>query len=277
VGDPGDRRTDILVNAGALVTPKIRRTQTDGVLTVTFTRDEKFNAVDDDMLDELRSAVADLGDRHDVRVLVITAEGRYFTAGIDVGRFGGEREPSGVAVRRNYRRLHVLLDEIEVIEKPVILAAQGPCLGLGVELGVSCDFRLASERATFALPEIATLALIPGSGGISRLTRVVGPHWTRWLAMAGQSVDAEQAVNIGLAHQVLAEEGFAEAVQAFAQGLARASGEALGLAKLAIEAAATADRRTSRDIDRIANTLLLLSDEHREAVEAFRNRRARNL
>jgi enoyl-CoA hydratase len=276
VGDPGDRRIDILVNPGALVTPKIRRTQTDGVLTVTFTRDEKFNAVDDDMLDELRSAVADLGDRHDVRVLVITAEGRYFTAGIDVGRFGGEREPSGVAVRRNYRRLHVLLDEIEVIEKPVILAAQGPCLGLGVELGVSCDFRLAAERATFALPEIATLALIPGSGGISRLTRVVGPHWTRWLAMAGQSVDAEQAVNIGLAHQVLADEGFAEAVQAFAQGLARASGEALGLAKLAIEAAATADRRTSRDIDRIANTLLVLSDEHREAVEAFRNRRARN-
>jgi enoyl-CoA hydratase/carnithine racemase len=256
------------------VTSNIRRTETDDVVTVTFTRDDKLNAVDDDMLDVLRGAVNDLGDRRDLRVLVISAEGRYFTAGIDVGRFGGAREPSGVVVRRDYRRLHLLLDEIESIEKPVILAAQGPCLGLGVELGVSCDFRLASTRATFALPEIATLALIPGSGGISRLTRIVGPHWARWLALAGQSVAAEQAVTIGLVHQVLAEEGFAEAVQTFAQGLARASGEALGLAKLAIDAAANADRRTSRDIDRIANTVLRLSDEHREAVEAFRSRRA---
>jgi enoyl-CoA hydratase/carnithine racemase len=257
------------------VTDHIRRVDDDGVITLTFTRDEKLNAVDDDMLDVLRAAVADLGDGEDQRVLVVTAEGRYFTAGVDISRFGGEQARSGVALRRKYRRLHELFDEIESIEKPVVLAAQGPCLGIGVELGVSCDFRLCAERAVFGLPEITNLAVIPGSGGISRLTRLIGPHWARWLAMAAQQVDARQALSIGLVHQVLPDNGFAEAVQAFARGLAGISREALGLAKLAIDAAASADRATARDVDRIANTLLLLSDEHRAAVEAFQARKRR--
>jgi enoyl-CoA hydratase len=257
------------------MTDFFRRSESEGILTITFTRDEKLNAVDDDMVDGLRDAAGDLGDREDLRVLVIAAEGRYFTAGIDVSRFSAGRSRSGVAVRRNYRRLHLLFDELEAIEKPVILAPQGPCLGVGVELGVSCDFRLASERAIFGLPEITNLAVLPGSGGISRLTRLVGPHWARWLAMAGQQVDAQQALTIGLVHQVLPVHGFTDAVLAFARRLAGMSGEALGLAKLAIDAAAGADRKTARDVDRIANTLLLLSDEHREAVAALNDRRTK--
>jgi enoyl-CoA hydratase len=257
------------------MTENIRRTDDDGVVTMTFTRDDKLNAVTDGMLDALRVAVADLGDREDLRVLVITAEGRYFTAGMDIGRFGGEQITSGIARRRDYRRVQQLFDEMESVEKPVVLAAQGPCLGVGVEMGVSCDFRLCSERAVFGLPEITNLAVIPGSGGISRLTRLVGPHWTRWLAMAGQQVDSQQALMIGLVHQVLAGDGFVDAVQAFARHLAGISREALGLAKLAIDAATSADRASARDFDRIANTLLLLSDEHQAAVAAFRTRKDR--
>ncbi|MHB8464691.1 MAG: enoyl-CoA hydratase/isomerase family protein [Acidimicrobiales bacterium] len=251
----------------------IRRTDRDGVVTVTFTRDQKLNAVDDGMLDVLRTAVQDLGDREDLRVLIITAEGRYFTAGVDVGRFGGARPSSGIAIRRDYRRLHLLLEEIEAVEKPVVLAAQGPCLGFGVELGVSCDFRFASPRATFGLPEIATLALVPGSGGISRLTRVVGPHWTRWLAMAGEQVDADQALAIGLVHRVVPEAELPAELQQFAARLVGRSAEALGLAKLGIDAATTADRVTSRHVDRIVNTVLLGSEEHQTAVAAFQARR----
>lgn len=245
----------------------------EGILTVTFTRDEKLNAVDDSMVDVLRQAVTATGDRADIRVLVIRGAGRYFTAGIDVSRFAAGQVDSGIVLRRQYRRLHLLFDEIEAIEKPVIVAAQGPCLGFGVELAVSCDFRLATTRATFALPEITNLAVLPGSGGISRLTRLVGPHWARWLAMAAQPVDARQAQAIGLVHQVLPEEGFDDAVRHFASSLTALSPEALGLAKMTIEAAVGADRSTARNIDRMANTLLLGSDEHRQAVARFANRR----
>lgn len=256
------------------VEDQIRRTDADGIITLTFTRDHKLNAVSDEMLDVMRVAVADLGDQESIRALVITAEGRYFTAGKDIGQMG-EHSPSGVALRRNYRRLHELFDELERLEKPIILAAQGPCLGVGVEMSASCDFRFASERAIFGLPEIPNLAVLPGSGGVSRLTRIVGPHWARWLAMAGENITAEHALNIGLVHQVLPDEGFHDAVQAWVRKLISNSAEALGLAKIAIDAAVDSDRRTARHIDRMANTQLLQSREHLEKIEAFRNRSKR--
>ena len=69
------------------------------------------------------------------------------------------------------------MDELEAIEKPSVLAAHPRCLRVGLEIGASCDFRLAAEGASFALPELPSLGVIPGSGGISRVTRLVGPHW----------------------------------------------------------------------------------------------------
>jgi len=252
----------------------------DGVLTLTFTRDAKLNAVSPGMLDVLKDAAAELDRRDDLRVLLLTAEGRYFTAGMDI--VGRETPPeerpegpaSGSAVRRYHRQLHVFLDELEAIEKPIILAAQGPCLGVGVELAVSCDFRFASDAAEFSLPELSNLGVLPGSGGISRLTKLVGPHWSRWLVMAGRSIDAAQALAIGLVHEVHPVDEFAARVRDFAHSLTERSGEALGLAKLAIDTAAYVDRTTARHFDRVANTLLLTSDEHRRMVLDFKERRA---
>ncbi|MCU1345361.1 MAG: putative acyl-CoA hydratase, partial [Acidimicrobiia bacterium] len=112
-----------------------RRDDSAGIATVTFTRDEKLNAVSPEMIDLLRAAVDDLGDRDHLRALVIAAEGRHFTAGMDIGAIdlsaaqGSDGAPDGIGIRRYYRRLHLLFDEIEAIEKPVVLAAQGPCRG----------------------------------------------------------------------------------------------------------------------------------------------------
>ncbi|MET0146678.1 MAG: enoyl-CoA hydratase/isomerase family protein [Ilumatobacteraceae bacterium] len=251
-----------------------RRDDDDGIVTVTWTRDEKLNAVSDGMIDFLRDAVTDLADREDLRALVITAEGRYFTAGKDIGRMGAPAR-SGVMLRRNYRRMHELFDEMEKIEKPIVLAAQGPCLGVGVEMSASCDFRFASPRAHFGLPEVPNLAVLPGSGGISRLTRIIGPHWARWIAMAGENISADLALTIGYVHHIFPDEGFHEAVHAWVRKLIVNSPEALGLAKLVIDAAVDSDRRTARHIDRIANTQLISSQEHFDKVAAFNTRSKR--
>ncbi len=252
----------------------IRRDDAEGVITLTFTRDSKLNAVTDDMLDVIRDAVRDLGDDPTNRALVITAEGRYFTAGKDIGEMGAQPE-SGVALRRDYRRLHELFDEMERIEKPVILAAQGPCLGIGVEMASSCDFRFASEQSVFGLPEVSNLAVLPGSGGISRFTRLVGPHWARWVAMAGENVDADLARTMGFVHHVYPDESFHADVQVWVRKLVGLSAEALGLAKITIDAAADSDRRTARHVDRMANTMLLQTQEHLDKIEAFMNRSKR--
>jgi len=250
---------------------QIRRSDSGGIVTVTFTRDKKLNAVSEHMLAVLREAVRDFDDDPGVRALLITAEGRYFTAGADISAMGPQSD-SGVAMRHDYRRYHEVFDQMETIEKPVILAAQGPCLGVGVEMASSCDFRLASTTAYFGLPEIRNLGVLPGSGGISRLTRLVGPHWARWLAMAGEQVTAEEAVTMGFVHKVFAAEGFGAAARAWTEHLIENSGEALGLAKVAIDAAAGADGRTARRVDRIANSQLVKSREHLDMVESFRSK-----
>jgi len=256
--------------------PQIRRVDAEGVITLTFTRDDKMNAVSPEMLDVIRKAVDDFAEGAQHRVLVFTAEGRFYTAGIDIGRLGDgamhQERNSGVKIRREYRRLHLLFDELEAIEKPVIHAAQGPCYGVGVELAASCDFRLAATRATYGLPEILNLGVLAGSGGVSRVTRLIGPHWARWISMAPQFVDANKAVIIGLVHDVYDDETFPADVQAFAKSLADLSGEALGLAKLAIDAAEAGDRISARNFDRVANTLLVNSDEHRAKIDAFSNK-----
>lgn len=254
-----------------------RRDDVDGVITVTFTRDEKLNAVSPEMFDVLTAALRDLAADDAQRVLVVAAEGRYFTAGVDIAGMQGDigMGTDGVVrgsnMRRQYRAQahHDLFDEIEQVEKPVVLAAHSHCFGVGVELGVSCDFRLASDVATFALPEVPNLATVPGSGGISRLTRLVGPHWARWLAMAGQPVDAQLALTMGLVHAVYPSVEFNERVHAFARHLASLPREAVGLAKIAIDVADAVDRRTAREFDRVVQTLLATSPEFREKVDAF--------
>ena len=261
-------------------TAQARTEDAGGIITVTFTRDDKLNAISAEMYAVIEDALVALETIDEMRVLVIRAEGRYFTAGLDIhglntdlGR-GTDGVVRGSNMRREYRKSarHDLLDRFESVEKPIILAAQGPCLGLGVEMGVSCDFRLAADTATFRVPEVANLSVLPGSGGISRLTRLVGPHWAKWLSMAGQSVTAEQALSMGLVHAVYPLADFDAAVTSFAESLAAQSREAIGLAKVAIDAAAEVDRRTAREIDRLAQTLLFQSPEYMERVNRFKSR-----
>ena len=258
-------------------TQDARREDSGGIITITFTRDTKLNAVTLPMLELLEQAGHDLAndDRH--RVLLITAEGRYFTAGVDIGTMdpdmgvGTDGVFRGSNMRRQYRRraLHDFFDFLETIEKPVVLAAQGSCLGVGIELASSCDFRLAAEGAKFGLPEISNLGVLPGSGGISRLTRIVGAPWAKWLAMACQTVDAQQALAMGLVQAVYPAAEFAARARAFCEKLASFPREAVGLAKLAIDAAEHGDRRTARDVDRLAQTLLLTGPEYRQKIDAF--------
>lgn len=245
----------------------------DGVMTFTITRDEKLNAVTGDMMRAMRSAVEEADERDDVRVLVYTAEGRYFTSGLDLSTSGKFAPDAGY--RRVYRSWHELLDHLEAIEKPVVLGVQARCLGLGVELGASCDFRLAADTSTFELPEIANLAIIPGSGGVSRLPRIIGPHWTKWLVMANQRITADEARFMGYVHAVYPAAEFHERLHDFVVSLTKLPREALGLAKLGIDHAVTADRTASRDFDRVAQTYLLRLDEHRQKIEAFANRKTK--
>lgn len=253
-----------------------------GILTITLDRDEKLNAINPQMTATIWEAVNALADRDDLRCLVLTAKGRYFCAGIDLSHGAGNRpaDPAtahlhpGWSYRRNYRSHHLLYDEIESIEKPIILAAQGPLLGWGVETAVSCDFRFCTPRAEWGVPEVH-LGALAGSGGTSRLTRLVGPHWAKWMAMAGQRITADEALRIGLVHRILPEESFLDEVYAFCRQLIEIRAETLGMAKLVVDISADVrDRNVQRHVDRIANTTLSNgSSELLARTERFRKGR----
>lgn len=248
-----------------------------GILTVTFDRQNKLNAISPEITAVLWEAVDALAHRDDLRCMVITAKGRYFTAGIDL-KAGGGRDPGnpdtehlhpGWNYRRNYRSHHLLYDEFENLEKPIIMAVQGTCLGAGVEMATSCDFRFASSEASFGLPEVR-IGVLAGSGGTTRLTRLVGLHWGKWLAMADQRVDARKAEMIGLVHEVCEPEALMPRVYEFCRDLMTIPPEVVGLAKLVTDIAADVpDRTVQRHVDRITNTSLVSSDEYRQRTARF--------
>jgi enoyl-CoA hydratase/carnithine racemase len=239
-----------------------RREDRDGVAVVTIDRQDKRNALSIAMREVIFQAVDDLRDRDDLRVLLIRAEGAFFTAGIDIVEhqrvFGHDRTMT--AFRRDYRRnIHRFFDEMEAVEKPVVMAINGPCLGLGVEMAGAVDFRLASTDAWFALPEVE-LGMIAGSGGTSRITRLCGVGWAKWLGVAGERMDAETARIAGLVQAVWPPEEFEDQVWRFCRKLAGRPADAMGVAKLAIDLCHDLDRAGGRTVERIANTPLALRD-----------------
>ena len=242
----------------------------DGVLTVTFDRPDKLNAISTEMTNLLWAAVRKVQEGDHIGALVIRAVGPYFTAGIDISGIDiSERTPSQYL--RDYRKHTALYDAFERLDRPVVLAAQGHCFGAGVEMAASCDFRFAAPPATFRLPEI-NLAVIPGSGGISRVGRIVGPQWVKWLAMAGQSIDADRARAIGLVHDVYPDDEFHDRVHDFAKRLAGLPREAVGIAKLAVSLCENTDPASAREVEQIANAVLAFGDEHKQRVADFNER-----
>lgn len=238
------------------------REDRDQVAIVTLNRPDKLNAMSEEMRDVIWQAVDDLRERDDLRVLLIKSTGRFFTAGIDIsGDDFSETEPEQdmIKIRRNYRQLHKRLDEMEAIEKPIVMAIHAPCLGLGVEMSCSADFRLAAESAQFGVPEI-DIGVIAGSGGLSRFTRLCGIGWSKWLSVAGERIDAKTAMMAGFVQAVYPDEEFEDQVWAFCQRLCDRPQHVQGVSKLAVDLAYDLDRTGARHMDRIINTPLMMRD-----------------
>jgi enoyl-CoA hydratase/carnithine racemase len=160
-----------------------------------------LNLVTRELLEELGAALRLLAAAPgDVRAIVVTGTGeRAFSAGSDVGEFEDQR---GAAGRERHELESGVARQLARLPMPTIAAIEGNALGGGLELALSCDLRIASERARLGLPEVR-LAVTPGVGGTQRLPRVVGAARARELILTGRIVDALEAERIGLVHEVV--------------------------------------------------------------------------
>ena len=245
------------------------------ILIATLNRPEKLNALSGQMLRLFEAAVHRFRDTPALKVMLIRAKGRYFCAGADM--LSGDPEGSGQAktasgIRESHRlKLHGMqriYDEMESIEKPFIVAHHAPCVGGGLELSLSCDFRLASKSARYSFPE-GKFGVLPASNGVSRLTRIVGTHWARYIIMANMPVPADRALLMGLVHEVWPDEGFDEEVMKFCRHVAGQNGEQMGAAKIAIELARDVGLAQARQVERMANSALMLNPDYRAGIERY--------
>ncbi len=195
----------------------------EGVALVTLNH-PPVNALTPELLTELAGTFDSLATDDAVKAVVLTGAGRFFIAGADIRVLASI--PSSVAGEAMARQGQMLLNKIEALEKPVIAAINGACLGGGLELAMCCHIRLAAEGAKLGQPEI-NLGIMPGFGGTQRLSRLIGQSKAMELILTGEPVSAREAMHLGLVSQVVAVDDLLRQAQGLARTLAMKSQVAL--------------------------------------------------
>jgi enoyl-CoA hydratase len=242
----------------------------DAVAVVTINRQEALNALDRDTLTALRDRLRSLATDQDVRAIVLTGSGdRAFAAGADIM----EMTPMGVLEAHGWGALgHECGRLLESMPKATIAAVNGLALGGGCELALACDIRYASENATFGQPEI-NLAIIPGWGGTQRLARAVGAGLAKDLILTGRTIDAAEALRIGLVSAVYPREELLDRALETAAALAKKSPVAFSAAKDAANRALQGDLGTGLSYEAILFSALFGTEDQKEGMTAFSDKR----
>src|ERR1041385_1096146 len=200
----------------------------DRVPTIILNRPERLNAINEEMRDDFSRLFVELQTNDDIRVVILTGSGRAFSAGGDIEYF--EREWNTAKFRAENHRLTQFFDELELIEKPVLAAINGPCTGAGLQITLSCDLRIASDQSKFGFRE-NNIGLIPGAGGCSRLVKLIGYGKAKELIFTGEMIPAIEAERIGLINRVVPHDELLNHTRALAEHLLTRAPEALGLAE----------------------------------------------
>jgi enoyl-CoA hydratase len=254
------------MNTVAQASVEVERRGTVG--WVTLNRPTAVNAINDSMRQQLPAALVALNDDDDVRVIVLRGAGeRGFCAGADL-----KEKPAAASTEVPARPAWI--EEFDRIAKPLIAAIHGYCLGGGLEIALACDLRIASADAVFALPETG-LGLIPGGGGTQRLPRLIGLGRGLDLLVTGERIDAAKALEWGLITRLVAtRDALAAESAALAAHIAARPPRATRHAKQAARRGLELGLHAALALERTLFSELLSGDERREAVAAFRDKRA---
>ncbi|HSK17288.1 MAG TPA: enoyl-CoA hydratase-related protein [Gaiellaceae bacterium] len=237
------------------------------IAVVLLNRPEALNALNDDVMDALVSTLAELDDDGAVRCIVLGGSERAFAAGADIGQMAEATAMDMYEARRIDR-----WDAIRRIRTPLVAAVSGFCLGGGNELAMACDLIVASETARFGQPETG-LGIIPGAGGTQRLTRAVGKAKAMDVILSGRFLTAEEAERAGLVARVVAKEAWLEEAKAVARAIAAKGPVAQRLAKEAVNRAFETALESGLDYERKALYLAFASEDAREGLTAFTEKR----
>jgi enoyl-CoA hydratase len=242
----------------------------DGIAVLTVNRPKKMNALNFQTMDEIQAAVGEVHADDSIRALIITGAGdKAFVAGADISEF------TELGLKQSYdfiRRGAKIFRDIEALNVPTIAAVNGMALGGGCELAMGCTFRIVSESAVFGLPELG-LGVIPGYGGTQRLPRIIGTSQALWSMLTGDMINAEQALNLGLANQTAKPEELMDVAMKVAKKIATKAPLAVKFAMIATKYGSEVDLETGLVLEGLAANLALSSKDKIEGVAAFLEKR----
>lgn len=241
----------------------------NGLAIVTMARPKAMNALNSQTLMELDELFDDIKKDGYVKGVAITGEGKAFVAGADISQMTGYTAEQG----RDYAALaQTIFNKIEALEKPVIAAVNGYALGGGCELALSCDIRIASEKAVFGQPEV-NLGVIPCFGGTQRLSRLVGTGVAKELIFTGRNVGADEAKEIGLVNRVVAADELVAEAEKMLTLMAAKAPMAIKYAKIAINEGINMDLKRALELEKDLCALTFASEDSKEGMAAFMEKR----
>jgi 2-oxoglutaroyl-CoA hydrolase len=244
---------------------RVERDAARGVATITLDVPGKYNRVALSARPQLAHVFAELGEDEGTRAIVLTGAGGTFTAGGDIAGFL-QASPEELS------RLAWDVAAPERCPKPVIAAIRGYCLGVGLELALACDFRIAAEDAQLGLPEVG-LGMIPGSGGTQRLARIVGLSRAKDVIMRRKRIPAAEAMAWGLVSEVVPATELDKAVEHVIAELSSVSPLALAMAKRVLNHVYDGPLHLGLELEGLAYGLLRSTHDFQEGVEAFLEKR----
>jgi len=238
----------------------------ENIAVITFNRPDAMNALNNQTRAEFREAVAAVAADDEIKVLILTGSGKAFVAGSDIKEFN-QTTPY---VAHNINRLGEM---VEKLEKPVIAAVNGFCLGGGNEIAMGCDIIIASDKAKFGQTEV-NIGIIPGGGGTQRLPRLIGACRAKELIYTGDIIGAEEAYRLGLVNRVVPADQLMATARELAKKIATKSAAALKLAKTAINRGMQTNLESGLKYEYELYSLALSLEDKVEGVNAFLEKRA---
>jgi enoyl-CoA hydratase/carnithine racemase len=242
----------------------------DGVARVTLSRPEKLNALTFDVYADLRDLLAELPQRGDARVVVLTGEGRGFCSGGDVQAIIGELQGAPVTELLAFTRMTgAVVKAMRECPLPVVAAVNGVAAGAGAVLALASDLRLLARSASFAF--LFTKVGLAGAdmGAAYLLPRIVGLGRATELLLLGDDVDADRALELGLATDVVPDEELAAACRALARRLADGPALAYSTTKLLLTREMDLDLAGAIELEALGQALMMQSEDHREFHAAW--------
>jgi 2-(1,2-epoxy-1,2-dihydrophenyl)acetyl-CoA isomerase len=245
-----------------------------GVATVRMNNPERLNALSAIMTGELVRTLEEMAGDQTVRAIILTGEGRAFSAGADLSALqepymAGQRPKPSLILKEGYNKLIPLLAETP---KPVIAAINGVVAGAGMSLALACDFRIASDAASFTTAFLK-IGLIPDAGSTYLLPRTVGMAKAIELALLSDRLDAASAERIGLINRVVPADSLMAEAHALAARLAGMPTVAIGLTKRAFNEASRLTLAQAMDREADVQDEAATTDDHMEGVMAFLEKR----